>query len=135
MPSACYLFAEGFFLNGCHIYRYICNSQIPLAVILIRPSPVQFSHSVMSDSLRPHRLQHARLPCSSQLLELTKIHVHQISDATQLSHPPLSPSPSFNLSQHQSLFQWVSSSHQVAKALEFQIQQQSFQWIFRTHFL
>jgi len=63
-----------------------------------------------------------------QLLELTQTHVHQVGDAIQPSHP-LSPSspPAFNLSQHQGLFQWVSSSHQVAKVLEFQLQLQSFQ--------
>ena len=58
------------------------------------------------------------------------------SDATQPSHPLLSPAPpAFNLSQHQGLFQWVGSSHQVAKVLEFQLQHRSFQWIFRTDFL
>ena len=52
------------------------------------------------------------------------------------NHPLSSPSlPIFNLPQHQSLFYWVSSSHQVAKVLEFQLQHQSFQWIFRTDFL
>ena len=76
------------------------------------------------------------LPVHHQLPELTQTHIHQDSDAIQPSHPLLSPSPpAFNLSQHQSLFQWVSSSHQVAKLLEFQVQQQSFQWIFRTDFL
>ena len=58
------------------------------------------------------------------------------SDIIQPSHPLSSPSPpTFNLSQHQGLFQWVSSSHQVDKVLEFQLQHQSFQWIFRTDFL
>ena len=67
------------------------------------------------------------------LPELTQTHVHQVSDAIQPSHPLLSPSPpAFNLSQHQGLFQRVSSSHQVAKVLELQVQHQSFQWIFRT---
>ena len=60
--------------------------------------------------------------------------VHPVGDAIQPSHPLLSPSPStFNLSQHQGLFKWVSSSHQVENVLEFQ--GQSFQWIFRTYFL
>ena len=59
-----------------------------------------------------------------------------VGDASQPSHPLSSPSPpAFNLLQHQGLFQWVSSSHQVAKVLEFQLQHQSFQWIFRTDFL
>ena len=69
------------------------------------------------------------------ILELAQTHVHRVSDTIQPSHPLLSPSPAFNLSQHQGLFQWVSSSHEVAKALEFQLQYQSFQWIFRTDFL
>ena len=81
-------------------------------------------------------LQHARLPRQHQLPELTQTHVHWVSDAIQSSHPLSSPSPpAFNLSQHQGLFQWVSSSHQVAKVLEFQLQHQSFQWIFRTDLL
>jgi len=70
------------------------------------------------------------------LPELAQTHVHWVSDAIQPSHPLLSPSPpAFNLSQHQGLFQWVSYSHQVAKVLEFQLQHQSSQWIFRTDFL
>ena len=75
-------------------------------------------------------------PVHHQFPELTQIHVHWVSDAIQTSYPLLSPSPpAFNLSQHQGLFNWVSSWHQVAKVLEFQLQHQSFQWIFRTDFL
>ena len=60
------------------------------------------------------------LPVHHQLLEFTQTHVHWISDAIQPSHPLLSPSPPApNPSQHQSLFQWVNSSHEVAKVLEF----------------
>ena len=60
------------------------------------------------------------LPVHHQLPELTQTHVHQVGDAIQPSHPLSSPSPpAFNLSQHQGLFQWVSSSHQVAKVLDF----------------
>ena len=55
------------------------------------------------------------LPIHHQFLELTQTHIHWVSDAMQPSHPLLSPSPSFNLSQHQGLFKWVSSSNQVAK--------------------
>ena len=74
-------------------------------------------------------------PVHHQLPELIQSHVHHVSDAIQPSHPLSSPSPpAFNLSQHQGLFQWVSSSHQVAKILEFQLQHQSFQWILRTDF-
>ena len=67
------------------------------------------------------------------LLEFAQIHVHRVGDAIQPSHPlsPLSP-PAFNLSQHQGLFQWVGSSHQVAKVLELQLH--FFQWIFRVDF-
>ena len=70
----------------------------------------------MSDSLRSHELQHARLPVHHQLPDLAQTHVHWIGDAIQPSHPLSSPSPPiFNLSQHQDLFQWVSCLHQVAK--------------------
>ena len=76
------------------------------------------------------------LPVHHQLLESTQTHVHQVGDAIQPSHPLSSPSPpALNLSQHQGLFKWVSSSHQVAKALEFQLQHQSFQWTPRTDLL
>ena len=67
-------------------------------------------------------------PVHHQLLELAQTHVHQVGDAMQPPHPLSSPSPPApNLSQHQGLFQGVSSSHQVAKVLEFQLQHQSFQ--------
>ena len=75
------------------------------------------------------------LPVHHQLLESTQTHVHWVGDAIQPSHPLSSPSPAFNLSQYQGLFKWVCSLHQVAKVLEFQLQYQSFQWIFRTDFL
>ena len=66
-------------------------------------------------------------PGFSALLKLVQTHVHRVSDAIQPSHPLSSPSPVFNLSQHQGLFKWLSSSHQVARVLEFQLQHQSFQ--------
>ena len=76
------------------------------------------------------------LPVHRQLPEPTQTHVHWVSDAIQPSHSPSSPSPpALNLSQHQGLFKWVSSSHQVAKVLEFQLQHQSFQWTPRTDLL
>ena len=66
------------------------------------------------------------LPVHHQLPEFTQTHVHRVSDAIQPSHPLSSPSPpAFNLSQHQGLFQWVSSLHRVAKVFEFQLQHQS----------
>ena len=76
------------------------------------------------------------LPVHHQHPEFTQTHVYWIGDAIQPSHPLSFPSaPAFNLSQHQSLFKWVSSSHQVAKVLEFQLQHQFFQRILRTNFL
>ena len=75
-------------------------------------------------------------PVLHHLPEFAQTHVHQVSDAIQPSHPLSSPSPpAFNLSQHQGLFKWVSSSHQVAQILEFQLQHQSFQWTPRTDLL
>ena len=95
-----------------------------------------FSCSVMYDYLWPHELQHARLPCLSSTPRAFSTHVHRVSDAIKPFNPLLSPSPpAFSLSQHQGLFKWVSSSHQVAKVLELQLQHQSFQRIFRTDFL
>ena len=76
------------------------------------------------------------LPVHHQLPEFTQTHVHRVGDAIQPSHPLSSPSPpALNLSQHQGLFQWVSSLHQVAKVLEFQLQHQCFQWTPRTELL
>ena len=106
-------------------YNFLCT-------VLLFPS-VQFSRSVVSDPLRPHEPQHASLPLHHQLLEFTQTNLHWVSDAIQPSHHLSSPSPpALNLSQHQGLFQWVSSSHQVAKVLEFQLQHQFFQWTTRT---
>ena len=103
---------------------------------LVQFSSIQFSHSVVSDTLWPHGLQHASFPVHHQVLELAQIHIHRGGDAVQPSHPPSSPSPPvFKLSQHQVFFHWVSSLHHVAQVLEFQLQHQSFQWIFRTDFL
>ena len=76
------------------------------------------------------------LPVHHRLLEPTQTHVHWVGDAIQPSHPLSSPSPpAFNPSQHQDLFKWVSSLHQVARVLEFQLQHQSFQWTPRTDLL
>ena len=75
-------------------------------------------------------------PVYHQLLELAQTHAHGVSDAIQPSHLLSSSSPpAFSLCQHQGLFKWVSSSHQVAKGLELQLQHQSFQWTPRTDFL
>ena len=98
-------------------------------------SSVQFSHSVVSDSLWPDELQHAKPPYH-QLPESTQTHVHWFGDAIQPSHSLSSPSPpTFNFSQHHGLFKWVISLHQVAKILEFQPLNRSFQWTPRTNLI
>ena len=74
-------------------------------------------------TLRPRGLQHTRPPCPSLTPRVYSNSVHWVGDAIQPSHPLSSPSPAaFNLSQNQGVFRWVSSSHQVAKVLEFQLQ-------------
>ena len=94
----------------------------------------------LTSLLHYHSSKASVLWCSTffvvQLSQCAQTHVHWVSDVILSSHSLSSPSPpTFNLSQHQDLFKWVSSLHQVAKVLEFQLQHQSFQWIFRTDFL
>ena len=101
------------------------------SIILI--SSIQFSCSVVSNSLQPHGLQHARLLGPS----LSPRICSNSCPLSQWCHPTMSSSATpfsfcFNLSQYQGLFQWVSSLHEVAKVLEFQ--HQSFQLIFRIDF-
>ena len=100
-------------------------------------SSVQFiSIAQLCPSL--HNPMDCSMPCFSvhhQLPDVAQTHVHWVSFAIQPSHPLSSPSPTFSLSQHQDLFKWVSSSNQMAKVLELQLQHQFFQWIFRTDFL
>ena len=101
-------------------------------------SSVQFSSVAQSCPTLCDPMNHSTpgLPVHHQLPEFTQIHIHWVSDAIQPSHPLSSPSPPApNPSQHQSLFQWVSSSHQVAKLPEFQLQHQSFQWTPRADLL
>ena len=108
----------------------------PLLLPSIFPSisSVQFSSVTQLCLTLCNPMDHSMpgLPVHQQFPELTQTHVHLVGDAIKPSHPlsSLSP-PALNLSQHQGLFQWVSSSHQV----EFQLQHQSCQWIFRTDFL
>ena len=92
---------------------------------------VQFSSVTQSFPTLCNPMNHNMpgLPVYHQLPESTQTHVHWVGDAIQPSHHLLSPSPpALSLSQDQGLFQWVSSSHQVAKVLEFQLQHQCFQW-------
>ena len=96
---------------------------------LRRISSVQFSSVAQSCLTLCDPMNHSTpgLPVHHQLPEFTQTHVHWVSDAIQPSHPGSSPSPAPNLSQHQSLFQWINSSHEVAKVLEFQLQHHSLQ--------
>ena len=81
-----------------------------------------FSSVTQSTLCYPMDCSTPGLPVHHQLLESTQTHVHWVGDAIQPSHPLPSPSPlAFNLAQHQGLFKWVSSSHQVTKVLEFQL--------------
>ena len=102
--------------------------------VSVKSVSVHFNCSVVSNSLRPHGLQQPDFPVHHQLLELAQTRIHRVGDAILPSHPLSFPSPpAFDLSQHQGLFEWVSSLHQVAKVLlELQPQYQPFQWIFRT---
>ena len=100
-------------------------------VMMIVISSVAYSCPTLCD---PMDCSTPGFPEHHQLRELTQTHVHQVCNAIQPSHPLSSPSsPVFNLSQHQGLFQWVGSSHQMPKVLE--LQHQSFQWISRVDFL
>ena len=120
-----------------------CASPLRFTWPLMKPFYQELKHHLSSvQSLIHVRLfvtmnrSTADFPVHHQLPESTQTHVHWVSDAIQPSHPLSSPSPPvLNLSQHQGLFKWVSSSHQVAKVLEFQLQRQSFQWTPRTDLL
>ena len=91
-------------------------------------SSVQFSSvpELCLTLCNPKNCSMPGLPVYHQIPGFTQTHVHWVSDAINPSHPLLSPSPAFNLSQYQGLFQWVSSLHQVTKVLQFQLQHQSF---------
>ena len=109
----------------------VTNSNFYIKYILL----LLLGCQVTSDSLQPHRLQHSRPPCSSPSLRGCP----SSCPLNQWCHPTIlsSVAPSFlalNLSQLHGLSQWVSSSHQLAKGLELQLQNQSFQWTFRTDF-
>ena len=104
----------------------------------VTSSSVQFSSATQSCPTLCDPMNHSTpgLPVHHQLLEFTQTHVHRVGVAIQSSHPLLSPSPPDpNPSQHQGLFQWINTSHEVAKVLEFQPQHQSFQWTPRTDLL
>ena len=115
------------------LYPHLLSNLIPGGAVPF--SSVRFSCSVVSNSLWPHGLQHTRTPCLSPTPRIYSNSCPGVGDAIQPSHPVVPFSACLQSSQHQGLFKWVSSSHQVAKVLEFQLQHQSFQRTFRTDFL
>ena len=129
-PLICDLVLFGIFWYLNLMKLDFCSSRkayffFPVEVIFSKFSSVAQFYPILCDPIdwSTPGLVHHHLP------EFTQTHVHWVGDAIQPSHPLLSPSPpAFSLSQHQGLFQWVSSLHQVAKVLEFQLQHQSLQW-------
>ena len=126
--------------GGAHISTKIDSRKKDSGMLVEHANPppfsVQFSHSVLSDSLRPHESQHARPPCPSPT---PRVHSNSCP-SSWWCHPAISSSVIPFSSCFQSfpalgLFKWVSSLHEVAKVLELQLQHQSFQWIFRAFFL
>ena len=129
-----YIASPGFPLSLHELLNLLCLRGC-LSVLYLQ---VQFSSVAQScpTLCNPMDCSTWGLPVHHQPLEVTQTHVHWVGDAIQPSHPLSSPSsPALNPSQHQGLFKWASSSHQVAKVLEFQLQHQSSQWIIRTDFL
>ena len=119
---------KGNMAGRVHVEMGRCESR--KGVLLAgQPLSVQFSSvAQLCWPCDPMNCSMPGLPVHHQLAEPTQTHLHWVGDTIQLSHPLSSPSPPvFSLSQHQGLFKWVSSSHQVAKVLEFQLQHQSFQ--------
>ena len=115
----------GSLLKIIQLVKAMKESMCPELRILLFISVQSLSHVRLCE---PMNRSTPGLPVHHQLPEFTQTHVHWVSDAIQLSHPLSSPSPSApNPSQHQSLFQWVNSSHEVAKVPEFQLQHHSFQ--------
>ena len=125
------------------LIAFLPRNKCPLISCLQSLSAVILEHQSDSSVAQSCLTLWDRMDCSApgfpvhhQLLKPTHTHVHHIGIAIQVSHPLPSPSPpTFNLSQHQGLFQWVGSSHQVAKILQFQLQDRSFHWEFRNDFL
>ena len=121
----CPIFLDGG-KNPCINLSIRCAKNPPYTTVfkLFQFSSVQFSSVAQScpTLCDPMNRSTPGLPVHHQLLEFTQTHFHWVSDTIQPSHPLLSPSPPApNPSQHQSLFQWVNSPHEVAKVLEFQL--------------
>ena len=115
--------AEALSLGGGRLFSHLSLSWwiTKLKLRWAQFSSVQFSHSVVSYSLQPHELQHARPPCPSPTPGVYP-NPCPLSQWCHPTHPLLCPSPpALNLSQHQGIFKWVNSWHEVAKVLEFQL--------------
>ena len=108
----------------CHVIKYFCSLADRIEVLRLYLSSVQFSSVAQPCQTLCDPMNHSMpgLPVHHQLPEFTQTHIPRVDDAIQPSHPLSSPSPPApNPSQHQSLFQWVNSLHEVAKVLEFQL--------------
>ena len=128
----------GLLSMGSHRVRHDWSDLAAAAAVHKIDNSIQFSSVAQSCPTLWDPMNHSTpgLPVHHQLPEFTQTHVHQVSDAIQPSHPLSSPSPPApNPSQLQGLFQWVNSSHEVAKVLEFQLQHQSLQRTPRTDLL
>ena len=120
--------------NACHHTRWY--RAVTYYMVVIRSDQIRSVAQSCPTLCDPMNRSTPGLPVHHQLLEFTQTHVDRVSDAIQPSHSLSSPSPlAPNLSQHQSLFQWVNASHEVAKVLEFQLQHQSLQWTPKTDLL
>ena len=146
LPQSRRSFLYSFPVYSCHLFLISSASvrSIPFLLFIVPRfawnvpfSSVQFSSVTQSCSTlcNPMDCSMAGLPVYHRFLEFTQTHAHSVCDAIQPSHPLSPPPPTFSLSQHQGLFKWVSSLHQVVKVLEFQIQHEFFQWTFRTDLL
>ena len=130
-PKVCSIHLCLFFCPAYRVIVTVCLNSIYI-------HSVQFSSVAQScpTPCCPMNRSMPGLPVHHKLPEFIQIHAHQVGDVIKPSHSLLPPSPPApNPSQHQGLFQWVNSSHQVAKVLEFQLQHQSFQWTPRTDVL
>ena len=132
LPGFPWAQSASFLLSTLNFFRWCWRSAAAAACDLIlvegdgkHPSVQSLSHVWLFATVD---YSTPALPVHQQLLEFTQTHVHWVSDAIQPSNPLSSPSsPTDNLSKHQCIFKWVSSSYQVAKVLKFQLQHQSFQ--------
>ena len=108
----------------CLMHRTWTGDLLHIVKLLRFSNVVQFNSVSQScpTFCNPIHCSTPSFPIHHQLLELAQTYVHWVSDAIQPSHPLSSPPPTFNLSQHQDLFKWVSSLHQVARVLELQLQ-------------